>query len=199
VEGVLEANPVQRADAEIVMRSIAEPELFALLVRRHSHQVHSYLFRRSNRQTADDLFGEVWLRAFHARRTYDPIWRNARPWLFGIAGNVLRAHWRRRVVDHDQRFELTDDPWPLVDRRLEADGQRAALEAALGDLRPEDREVLLLVAGEQLTPAEVAVTLGIPQGSARRRLHQARMDLQARFDARGVRLGAACDDTDKER
>lgn len=78
-----------------------------------------------------------------------------------------------------------DDGWDRVDERLAADAARPALRTALGVLTPGDREVLLLVAWEQLTPAEAAATLGIPAGTARSRLHRARAQLRAELDTGG--------------
>ena len=174
---------MELGDSEAVARSLAgDPEAFAALVRRHGQMVHGFLFRRSDRQTADDLLGDVWLRAFHSRQGYDQEWSTARPWLYGITANVLRAHWRLRIVDHDNRIEPGHDPWSDADARLDAARRWPALRAALGQLCPEDREVLLLVAWEHLSPAEIAVSLGIPQGTARWRLHRARNLVQARLD-----------------
>ena len=170
---------MEPADSEVVARSLAgEPEAFAALVRRHGQAVHAYLFRRANRQTADELLGEVWLRAFRSRAGYDQDYPNARPWLYGIARNVLRAHWRAREPDHDGELRGGDDPWTEADDRLEAADQFVRLQKALDDLHPADREVLLLVAWEHLTPAEAAASLDIPQGTARWRLHRARILLQ---------------------
>lgn len=54
---------------------------------------------------------------------------------------------------------------------------------------PRRRDVLLLVAWEQLTPAEAAVVLGVPQGTARSRLHRARAAL--RLALAGTPAGSA--------
>lgn len=177
---------MELSDSEAVARSLAGyPDVFTMLVRRHGQAVHGYLLRRSNLQTADDLFGEVWLRAFRSRGSYDQVRSSARPWLYGIARNTLRAHWRLRAADHDDLsewahdvFDKGDDPWPDIDERLDAGRQHSALRAALRELCSQDREVLLLVAWEHLSPAEVAVSLRIPQGTARWRLHRARTLLQ---------------------
>ena len=67
------------------------------------------------------------------------------------------------------------DPWPAVDARVDT---HAVLRAALARLRPEEREVLTLVAWEDLAVADAARVLGMPAGTARRLLHQARMALR---------------------
>ncbi len=61
-----------------------------------------------------------------------------------------------------------------MDDRLDAAARLADLRRALARLAPGDRDVLLLVTWESLTPAEAAVALGIPSGTARSRLHRAR-------------------------
>jgi RNA polymerase sigma-70 factor (ECF subfamily) len=73
------------------------------------------------------------------------------------------------------------DPWQAVDQRLDAAALAPALRRALGELPVEEREVLLLVSWEQLTPAEAAAAVGIPAGTARSRLHRARGRLRDRL------------------
>jgi RNA polymerase sigma-70 factor (ECF subfamily) len=174
---------VEPSDSEVLTDSLAgRPEAFADIVRRHSNAVHGYLARRAGRETADELLGEVWLRAFRSRHTYDGRFPNARPWLYGIARNTLRAHWRLDRLDGAREAELVDDPWQDADARLDALQQGPALRDALSTLDAEDREVLLLIAWERLTQAEVAISLGMPSGTVRWRLHRARKQLQNRLD-----------------
>lgn len=151
---------------------------FELLVRQHSPAVHSYIVRRAGRQVADDFLGEVWLRAFRSRHSLDPAWETPRPWLYGIARNVLRAHWRLHALLPNPAVADQADPWSGVDDRLDARRLAPELSRGLANLSADDREILLLVAWEQLTPAEVAIALDIPQGTARSRLHRARHLLQ---------------------
>lgn len=151
---------------------------------RHGSAVHAYLARRTGRQDADDLLSEVWLRAFKGRAGYDRRCRDARPWLYGIARNVLRAHWRetaRPLAFAEEGAAL--DPWSDTDRRLDAAAQVEMLRPTLALLSEDEREVLLLVVWEQLAPAEVAMTLGIPQGTARSRLHRALSALRCEVGA----------------
>jgi len=173
---------VDPSDGEVIADSLlGHPEVFADIVRRHSNVVHGYLARRAGRETADELLGEVRLRAFRSRHTYDGRSPSARPWLYGVARNTLRAHWRLNRLDGAGEAELIDDPWPDVDARLDALQQGPVLRDALGTLDPDDREVLLLVAWEHLAPAEIAVSLGVPSGTVRWRLHRARKQLQNRL------------------
>jgi RNA polymerase sigma-70 factor (ECF subfamily) len=170
---------VQETDASLMSRSAAgDASAFAELLRRHGQAVHAYLSRRGGREDADDLLSEVWLRAIQAQHGYDRRWPDARPWLYGIARNVLRAHWRQLGRQGPPTSEASSDPWPDVDARIDAAAQVAALRRALAELSGDDREVLLLVTWEGLAPAEVAAALGIPQGTARSRLHRARVTLR---------------------
>jgi RNA polymerase sigma factor (sigma-70 family) len=170
-------RPVE-TDGTLIERSArGRPDAFVEVVQRHEVAVHAFLARRAGRQVADDLLGEVWTRAFAGRAGFDPAHGDARPWLYGIARNVLRAH--RRASRGDSRpGEEVADPWDEVIDRLDSAARAKPVVSAVRALPPEERDVLLLVAWEQLTPAEAAAVLGIPQGTARSRLHRARAALR---------------------
>ena len=87
------------------------PDAFVEVVQRHEVAVHGFLARRARPDLADDLLGEVWLRAFAARSGYDPAHADALPWLYGIARNVLREYWRAGL--HEAKAPAPDvvDPW----------------------------------------------------------------------------------------
>ena len=174
-------------DGILIERSAhGRPDAFVEVVRRHEVAVHAFLARRAGRQAADDLLGEVWVRAFGGRAGFDPAHSDARPWLYGIARNVLRAHWRvGRCADQARVAGAADrpgavDPWDDVIDRLDSAAAARTREmiGAVRALPPEEREILLLVAWEQLTPAQAALVLGIPPGTARSRLHRARAALR---------------------
>ena len=168
-------------DGALIERSArGRPDAFVEVVRRHEVAVHGFLARRAGRRAADDLLGEVWARAFAGRAGFDPAHPDARPWLYGIARNVLRAHWRAVRSADPLPGRRAEDPWDdVIDRLDSAAAARAPeLAGAIRALPAEEREVLLLVAWEQLTPAQAAAALGIPQGTARSRLHRARAALR---------------------
>jgi RNA polymerase sigma factor (sigma-70 family) len=167
------------SDAELIGRSLAgDGYAFMEVVGRHEIAVGAYLARRAGRDAAEDLLGEVWVAAYESRKSYDRSFPEARPWLYGVALNRLRHYWRSRpaedLVPDMSSLASGWDPWPSVDTRVDT---QALLRSALARLRPEEREVLTLVAWEDLTVADAARTLGLPAGTARRLLHQARMAL----------------------
>ena len=168
------------SDAELIGRSLSgDAEAFMEVVGRHEVAVGAYLERRVGREAAEDLLGDVWAAAFQYRATYDRSFAGARPWLYTMALNRLRQYWRSRSpVDLVPDITgLADgwDPWPAVDVRVDT---RTAFRAAVAGLKSEEREVLTLVAAEDLTVADAARVLGIPAGTARRLLHQARTALR---------------------
>ncbi len=181
-------------DGVLIERSVhGRPDAFVDVVRRHEVAIHGYLARRAGRQAADDLLAEVWLRAFAGRGGYDAGHADALPWLYGIARNVLREHWRtgsggapaalEPAVLEQQRL----DPWDGVDARLVSAERARAVVSAVRELPAAEREVLLLVAWEQLAPAEAARVLGVAQGTARSRLHRARATLRRMLSERDAK------------
>lgn len=159
-----------------------EPDAFEGLVDLHSADLHAYLSRRSTTEVADDLLADVWLAAFSGRGGYDPELGSVRGWLFGIARHVLQNYYRR----HKLRLRLFRIERPLdesaaIDARLDAAALVPALREALRSLPAVERELLLLVAWEHLTPSEAGQVLGIPAGTARSRLHRARQRMDERL------------------
>ena len=86
-----------QSDADLLARARTHPEILGVLYERHAVAVHRYLSRRVGTGPADDLLGEVFLAAVEARlRVHPHPSGSALPWLYGIAGNVVRGHLRRR-------------------------------------------------------------------------------------------------------
>lgn len=162
---------------------VLDVEGFVALVEQDGAAVLAYLARRSPSH-AEDLLARVWLEGFAARQGFDPALGSARAWLFGVARNVLHRHWREQMARRDRDWvsvsqELVHDPWEEVDRRLDSAGLAGSLRVALADLADIDREMLLLVAWEELTPTEAASVVGVPPATARTRLHRARARMRA--------------------
>jgi RNA polymerase sigma factor (sigma-70 family) len=167
-------------DAAVIESSWREPERFAVLFDRHAPHIYRYLARRTGHQAADDLVAETFLAAFAKRDRYDLSHPDARPWLYGIATNLVGQHRR----DELRQYRITqaaaaagpEDPGHAdkVAADVTAQAMRTLLAAALAALPAGDRDVLLLIAWEQLTYQEVSRALGIPVGTVQSRLHRAR-------------------------
>jgi RNA polymerase sigma-70 factor (ECF subfamily) len=184
------SSDVQVDDAAIIERSWQEPEHFALLFDRHASRIHRYFARRVGREAADDLVAETFLAAFAKRRGYFTAHRDAAPWLYGIATNLVGQHRRDEV----RQFRIRQAAWPDLAQpghaeRVTADvtarSVRQQLADALAELPDADRDVLVLIAWEQLSYTETARALAIPVGTVRSRLNRARARLRATLAAAG--------------
>lgn len=184
------SSDVQVDDAAIIERSWQEPEHFALLFDRHAPRIHRYFARRVGREAADDLVAETFLAAFAKRRGYFTAYRDAGPWLYGIATNLVGQHRRDEV----RQFRIRQAAWPdpaqpghaeRVTADVTARSVRRQLAAALAELPDADRDVLVLIAWEQLSYTETARALAIPVGTVRSRLNRARARLRATLAAAG--------------
>jgi RNA polymerase sigma factor (sigma-70 family) len=171
-------------DAVVVAASTDDPPRFGEIFDRHHAGVHRYLERRLGRDRADDLLGEVFRIAFERRASFRPAHVSARPWLLGIASNlVLKAHRSEgRRLRALARFAPTvgggTDDLARVDDVLDAHREAAMVARALLGLDARDRDVVLLIAWEGLSYEEVAAALDIPVGTVRSRLNRARRKLR---------------------
>ncbi|SFR03612.1 Sigma-70 region 2 [Lentzea waywayandensis] len=115
------------SDAELIDRSLrGDTSAFVEVISRHETAMGNYLARRVGRQAAEDVLGDVWAAAYESRATYDRSYPEARPWLYGVALNRLRRHWRSEPAVEPaldlSRLASDWDLWPAVDVR--ADTQR---------------------------------------------------------------------------
>lgn len=135
----------------------------------------------------EDIAAEAFRVAFDRRRRYDENYSDARPWLFGIATNLLREHFRSaRREERKLERSLARDAVPRCDRELD-DLERQLLgpevAAALEGIPAADRDALLLMAWADLDYEQIAHALGIPTGTVRSRIHRARQRLREHLEA----------------
>jgi RNA polymerase sigma factor (sigma-70 family) len=173
-------------DAALIEQSWQEPEAFAGLYDRHARQIHRYVTRRLGDSVADDVVADTFLAAFRLRERYDLCRLDARPWLYGIAANLIGKHRRAeirmlRALARTGADPVAESYADRADARLSAAAAQRDLAAALAALAAGDREVLLLIAWADLNYDEVAVALGIPVGTVRSRLHRARRKVRDAF------------------
>jgi len=171
-------------DSELIARSRSDPAVFAEIFDRHHGELYRYLRRRVGGGLAADLAAETFVTAFARRAAYRPQGSSAqdgsaRPWLYGIAHNLLRAQARRerrqRLAYLRHGASPAEDPaaaeaFAQADARADAPGETARIVAGL---RPGDRDVLLLFAWADMSYADIASALQIPVGTVRSRLSRA--------------------------
>lgn len=154
-------------------RSGETSDYFDALFNDHASDLLAYLVRRVEpRQDAADLLAEVFVVVW--RRIDDvPPMPEARLWLFGVARRVLGTHRRgerrRSALSARLRSALATDARPTSPSYSDP-----AVGASLARLSVADRELLLLVAWDDLSPTEAASLMEIEAGTVRVRLHRAR-------------------------
>jgi RNA polymerase sigma-70 factor, ECF subfamily len=132
-----------------------------------------------DRYAADDLVQDTLERAWNKFHLWRPG-SDLRAWLFAIMHNVFVNQMRSRRHDIEQSME---EPPAVPVRAAQSDGiELADLDRALSRLSAEHREVLLLVAVEQMKYEEISTALGIPVGTVMSRLSRARERLRQHMD-----------------
>lgn len=172
------------SDAEVIESSLLDAGAFAAIFDRHFGAIFRFLSARIGRQLAEDLASETFVVAFGRRRSYDLARSDARPWLYGIAVNLLRDHRRTEERRLHAYARVPADPREASDEL--ADRLDASVSAALLHLSHEDRNLILLLAWADLTYEQIAAALELPVGTVRSRVSRIRTKLRSRL----VPLGA---------
>lgn len=180
----LKVEPAQRpaditpADEQLARRvQRGHTADLAVLVERHHSPLLGFLYRLTggDRALAEDLTQEAFLRALRSIQQYQPS-RPFKPWLYAIAVNVARDHFKRAAVRY--AVTLADDellalPDPIgLEETIEIDGPRiaAAISAAIGALPVHQCEAIILRYYQDMSLAEIAAALDIPIGTVKSRL-----------------------------
>ena len=187
----------RRSDEELAAAaSRGSEEAFRELVERFERPVYGLVLRIVRRpDLAEDLAQEAFVKAWKALARFDPA-RRFSSWLFKIAHNAALDALRRRgeeplsldapLGDDETRPEMPADPRaenPLARATYRAAGE--ALEAALAELRPQYREILLLRFVEGLAYDEIAEVTGSPLGTVKVHIFRARQELAKKMRALG--------------
>jgi RNA polymerase sigma-70 factor (ECF subfamily) len=157
--------------------------------RAHVDLVERFIARRvADPHLAADLTSEVFLAAIDAAPLYDRRRGTPSAWLVGIARNVVLSEFRRAARERrargriDARELLDADDVVRLQERIDAEARSRELFDALASLPAGEREVLELVAVDDLNPREAAAVLGISYVAARVRLHRARAAMHKALD-----------------
>ncbi len=168
-----------RSDEDL-MAAVASGDETALtaLIDRYAANVHAYLLRHcGNREDADDLLQETWVRVARSARSFDTA-RRFRSWIYGIATNLARDLFRRRMTRERALRDLSTHP-PEEPGADSVD--RGELRERIAELPENMRAVLLLRYYEGMSEAEMAEALEIPRGTVKSRLHAALRRLRGKY------------------
>lgn len=173
---------------------------FETLVRRHRGAVYNFLFRLcGQRQRAEDLLQETWLKVVRSAPTYETKAKFT-TWVFTIARNhwvdAMRKDHYRKADSLDAPVGDESDARPLVEQveGSEAAPDRSAfnralqpsIERALAALPPEQREVFLLREYHGVAFREIADVTGVPENTVKSRMRYALEGLRRSLTALGV-------------
>ncbi len=192
-----ETNPLEYSSLDdrrlVELACEGRQRAFSELLERFQRPVFSLVFRMvRNRDQAEDVAQEAFVKAFNAIQSYDPRYKFS-SWLFKIANNVAIDHLRKKELDtvsidgsphamedeEAERSRITlesteEDPASYAEAR-ELGGQ---IEEAIGHLRPEYRTVVLLRHVEGYAYDEIAEVMDLPLGTVKTYLHRARGELK---------------------
>lgn len=186
----------QITDSALMALTLTDPGRFALIFDKYFTTIHCYLARRVGPDVAEDLAGDVFRVAFERRGSFDPQYESVRPWLYGIATNLVhnanRSEQRRlralRLAGAAAYVRVGHDALERASERLDAELVMERVASAVGELTQGDRDALILFAVEGLSYAEVAAALAVPVGTVRSRISRARHRLRELLVEKGQQL-----------
>ena len=170
-------------------------QAFDVIVSRYNNRLLNFVFRFvGNRDVAEDIVQETFLRVFRKRHAYKAI-ANFSTWLFTIAGNLAKSELRRRKrwrflsldwtnEDDEKGFELPDKsklPDEIISDRL----TNADVQKAIRSLPIRYREAIILRDIDGMAYQEIADILKCPIGTVKSRVNRARLKLQKKLKVYG--------------
>lgn len=166
----------QQTDEQLMSRVAAGSDAaFEELYRRYARRLKGFFFMQlgGDEELAADSTHDVFLRAYEARTRYREG-SNVSTWLFTIAYNICKNHYRSNAYEAELLASL--DAEPISDQQIEVEMDAAtldkALEQVLAELPAPLHQIFSLHYQEELTIPQVAEIVGIPEGTVKSRLHK---------------------------
>lgn len=166
----------QLTDEQLMARAKAGNDAaFEELYHSYARRLKGFFFLQLGRdeELAADATHDVFLRAYEARNRYQEG-KSVSTWLFTIAYNICRNHYRSNA--YETQLLATLDAEPISDEQIEVQLDAAALDDALAqvlsELPPPLHQLFSLHYQEELTIPQVAEIVGIPEGTVKSRLHK---------------------------
>ena len=166
----------QLSDEELMARAAAgNDRAFEELYHRYARRLKGFFFLQlgGDEKLAADATHDVFLRAYEARSRYQEG-RSVSTWLFTIAYNICRNHYRSNA--YEAQLLATLDAEPISEQQIEVQLDQATLDQALAQVLAELpaplHQLFSLHYQEELSIPQVAEIVGIPEGTVKSRLHK---------------------------
>lgn len=169
-------------DGAIVARIAAgDRDALTELYGRYQRPLFGYLLLLApDRGTAEEILQDTLVAAWRGAGRFEGR-SGVQAWLFGIARRQAHDRLRRRALPRapEDALAAVPSPEPGPEDRALASASRSEVVAALGAVAPIHREVLVLALGEELSYRELVDVLGVPMGTVKSRLSNAKRALRA--------------------
>jgi RNA polymerase sigma-70 factor (ECF subfamily) len=166
----------QQTDEQLMTRAATGSDTaFEELYRRYARRLKGFFFMQlgGDEELAADATHDVFLRAYEARDRYHEG-RKVDTWLFTIAYNICRNHYRSNAYEAQLMASL--DAEPVTDQQIEVELDAALLDEALAQVLSELpaplHQLFSLHYQEELTIPQIAEIVGIAEGTVKSRLHK---------------------------
>lgn len=175
-------------DDELMQRVSCKDDdrAFDLLYRRHARRLMGFFFRQLDRNeaVAADFTQDAFMRIWTARNKF--VGTNFRTWLFTIAFNLVKNHYRH--AEHQQHYEqflalhqaVTEDS--NVVETLDGEAFDRALKQELERMSPDALLLFSLRFEEELSVPQIAEVMAIPEGTVKSRLHTLTQTLKKKLN-----------------
>ena len=174
---IFRLHPLRQQTDEQLMAKTAKGSdtAFEELYRRYARRLKGFFFLQlgGDEELAVDATHDVFLRAYEARSRYQEG-RRVDTWLFTIAYNICRNHYRSNA--YEAQLLATLDAEPVTSQQIEVQLDQAALDEALvqvlSELPAPLHQIFSLHYQEELTIPQIAEIVGVPEGTIKSRLHK---------------------------
>jgi RNA polymerase sigma-70 factor (ECF subfamily) len=180
------------SEASAIARGLRrrDPDLLDRLIEQYQHRLLRYLIYLSgNRELAEDLFQETWIRVMERGHQYDGQ-HEFSTWLYAIARNLTIDYLRKKspvsldglMEDEDRAPYEPPDPRPMAWEVVEQHQQAERINLALVGIPAEYREAIVLRFQDELALDEIAAVTGAPLGTVKSRLYRGLNMLMGRLE-----------------
>jgi RNA polymerase sigma-70 factor (ECF subfamily) len=178
-------------DAELILRSSREPELFGVLFERHAEAMLAFFVRRTlDAEAAAELVAETFAEGFSSRRRFREQGVEGVAWLYGIGRHLLSRYFRTGAVEARARRRLgmperdvSVDDYDRIEELIDIEDAAGDARDALGELPEDQRDAVRLRVLEGRPYREVAETLGCTDVAARARVSRGLKAIARRLNA----------------